>query len=315
MLVLGGVLVDNYLLYIHILTTILDTDSYSTKSKFNSSTRTNLYTVKTLFKYILPRTTQDPIPKKVGFFIFIGMKITDIIEKLNNKWVTPIMAIVTAIYGFIFTVHFNQLKTQESKLSQLQTSMNTKLQEKGFINNLRLTLYQEVKQSMKTNDTNQQKITLLLVDELLKEDTTFRNKLITLVLAHSNSPSLVKEQEEFMNFKEVETPIQGKWNVTVFWLEDIPQEAQPRAERVAQLIRQKYPTVHVKVRKLSKMVNSKEGYRISQNLIRAEQSEWKFATDVAKLINSSDILPMEKILIGKSITKSHQNFSIFIRNM
>ena len=71
----------------------------------------------------------------------------------------------------------------------------------------------------------------------------------------------------------------------------------------------------MKVRKLSKMVNSKEGYRISQNLIRAEQSEWKFATDVAKLINSSDILPMEKILIGKSITKSHQNFSIFIRNM
>lgn len=243
------------------------------------------------------------------------MKITDIIEKLNNKWVTPVMAIVTAVYGFIFTVHFNQLKTQESKLSQLQTSMNTKLQEKGFINNLRLTLYQEVKQSMKTNDTNQQKITLLLVDELLKEDTTFRNKLITLVLAHSNSPSLVKEQEEFMNFKEVETPIQGKWNVTVFWLEDIPQEAQPRAERVAQLIRQKYPTVHVKVRKLSKMVNSKEGYRISQNLIRAEQSEWKFATDVAKLINSSDILPMEKILLVKSITKSHQNFSIFIRNM
>ena len=227
------------------------------------------------------------------------MKIADIIEKLNNKWVTPVMAIVTAVYGFIFTVHFNQLKTQESKLSQLQTSMNTKLQEKGFINNLRLTLYQEVKQSMKTNDTNQQKITLLLVDELLKEDTTFRNKLITLVLAHSNSPSLVKEQEEFMNFKEVETPIQGKWNVTVFWLEDIPQEAQPRAERVAQLIRQKYPTVHVKVRKLSKMVNSKEGYRIGQNIIRAEKHEIKFANDIAKLINSTNILPMEKLIVGE----------------
>lgn len=243
------------------------------------------------------------------------MKLTDIIDKLNNKWVTPVMAIVTAVYGFIFTAHFNQLKIQESKLNQIQTSMNTKLQEKGFVNNLRLTLYEEVKESMKSKDTNQQKMTLLLVDELLKEDTTFRDKLVTLVLTHSNSPSLVKDQEEFINFKEVEKPVEGKWNISVFWLEDIPQEAQPRAERVAKLIQQKYPNVHVRVRKLSKMVNSKEGYRISQNLIRAEEGETKFANDVAKLINSSDILPMEKILVGKSRTKSHQNFSVFIRNM
>jgi hypothetical protein len=251
----------------------------------------------------------------VGVFVFIGMKITNIIDRLNNKWVTPIMAIVTAIYGFFITVHFNQLKTQESKLSQLQTSMNTKLQEKGFINNLRLTLYQEVKQSMKTNDTNQQKITLLLVDELLKEDTNFRNKLVTLVLSHSNSPTLVKEQQEFMEFKEAEKPIKGKWNITVFWLEDIPKESKPRAEKVANLIRQKYPTVQVKVRKLSKMVNSKQDYRISQNLVRAEQNEMKIATDVTNLINSSDILPLEKLVLSRSITKSHQNFSIFIRNM
>lgn len=243
------------------------------------------------------------------------MKLTDIIDKLNNKWVTPIMAMVTAIYGFIFTTHFNQLKIQESKLNQIQTSMNTKLQEKGFVNNLRLTLYEEVKESMKSKDTNQQKMTLLLVDELLKEDTTFRDKLVTLVLTHSNSPSLVKDQEEFINFKEVEKPVEGKWNISVFWLEDVPQEAQPRAEKVAKLIQQKYPTVHVRVRKLSKMVNSKEGYRISQNIIRAEEGETKFANDIAKLINSSDILPMEKLLVVKSRTKSHQNFSIFIRNM
>jgi hypothetical protein len=245
----------------------------------------------------------------------MGMKITDIIEKLNNKWVTPIMAIVTTVYGFIFTVHFNQLKTQESKLNQIQTSMNTTLQEKGFVNNLRLTLYQEVKQSMKTNDTNQQKITLLLVDELLSEDTNFRNKLVTLVLAHSNSPSLVKQQQEYMEFDESEGPTKGKWNITVFWLEDVQTESIVRAEKVANLIKQKYPSVNVKVRRLPKMVNSKEGYRISQNLIRAEKSEMKFANQIAKLINSSDILPLEKIEVVNSITKSHQNFSIFIRNM
>mgnify|MGYP003349570165 CR=1 FL=1 len=243
------------------------------------------------------------------------MSITDIIERLNNKWVTPIMAIVTTVYGFIFTIHFNQLKTQESKLNQIQTSVNTNLQEKGFVNNLRLTLYQEVKQSMKTNDTNQQKITLLLVDELLSEDTNFRNKLVTLVLSHSNSPTLVKQQQEYMDFDEDEEPSNGKWTISVFWLEDIPTESSVRAEKVAKLIREKYPQVNVKVRRLPKIVNSKDGYRITQNLIRAEKSEMKFAKTIANLINSTDILPSEKIRVVNSITKSNQNFSIFIRNM
>lgn len=193
--------------------------------------------------------------------------------------------------------------------------MNTKLQEKEFVNNLRLTLYQEVKQSMTTKDTNQQKMTLLLVDELLEEDTNFRNKLITLVLSHSKSPTLVKEQQEYMGFKENEITFENKWTISVFWLEDIPQESQPRAEKVANLIRQKYPTVQVKVKKLSKMVNSKKDYRISQNLVRAEQNEMKFAKEITKLINSSNILPLEKLVVNRSITKSHQNFSIFIRNM
>jgi len=251
----------------------------------------------------------------VGVFIFIGMKITDIIEKLNNKWITPVMAIITAIYGFIFTIHFNQLKTQESKLNQIQSSVNTKIQEKSFINNLRLTLYQEVKQSMKSNDTNQQKITLLLVDELLKEDSNFRNKLVTLVLSHSKSPTLIRDQQEYDNFNETEGQVIGKWIISVFWLEDIPSESKPRAEQIANLIRTKYPKVTVKVRRLSKMVNSKEGYRIGQNIIRAESHETKFANDISKLINSTNILPMEKIIVELSGTKSKQNFSIFIRNM
>lgn len=245
----------------------------------------------------------------------MGMKVADVLDKLNNKWVTPIMAIVTTIYGFIFTVHFNQLKTQESKLNQIQSSVSTKIQEKSFVNDLRLTLYQEVKQSMKTNDSDQQKITLLIVDELLREDTTFRNKLVTLILSHSKSPSLIRDQQEYENFQENEETNTGQWNISVFWLEDIPEESVPRAYKVSSLIKEKYPSVNVKVRRLSKMVNSKEGYRIGQNVIRAEQNELKFANDIAKLINSTDILPMEKILVSKSSTKSNQNFSIFIRNM
>lgn len=243
------------------------------------------------------------------------MKIVDIIDKLNNKWVTPIVAIITAIYGMVFGFYFNKMDLQEKKLKQVETSLNTKLREKEFINNLRLTLYQEVKQSMKSQDTNQQKVTLLLIDELLKEDTSFRDKLVTLVLSHTKSPTLVKEQEEYMTFNEVEQSIKGRWNISIFWLEDIPSESQPRAIKIADLIRKRYPTINVRVRRLSKMVNSKSGYRISQNLVRAEQSESKLASDIIKLVNNSGILENEKLILTNSSTKSFQNFSIFVRNM
>jgi hypothetical protein len=243
------------------------------------------------------------------------MKIIDIIDKLNNKWVTPIVAMITAIYGMVFGFYFNKINLQEKKLKQVETSLNTKLREKEFINNLRLTLYQEVKQSMKTQDTNQQKITLLLIDELLKEDTSFRDKLVTLVLSHTTSATLIKEQNEFMTFNENEKQIQGRWNISVFWLEDIPEESKPRAEKIATLIKEKYPNTNVNVRKLSKMINSKSGYRISQNLVRAEKSEYRFATDIINLVNRTNILENEKLILTNSNTNSFQNFSIFIRNM
>ena len=243
------------------------------------------------------------------------MKISDFISVLNNKWVTPIITIITAIYGMVFTFYFNKIDVQEKKLKQIETEVNTKIREKEFINNLRLTLYQEVKQSMKTNDTNQQKITLLLIDELLKEDVGFRDKLITLVLAHSNSPMLVKEQKEFMNFSEMESMKSGMWNINVYWLEDIPSESQPRAEKIAKLIQEKYPNVNVKLKKMSKLVNSKNGYRISQNMVRAENSEIRFATDIMNLVNQTNVLEKEKLILVKSNTKTDKLFSIYIRNM
>ena len=243
------------------------------------------------------------------------MKINNFIGILNNKWITPIVTIITGVYAIVFGFYFNKLDVQERKLKQIETSMNTKLREKEFINNLRLTLYQEVKQSMKTNDTVQQKITLLLIDELLKEDTGFRDKLITLVLSRTQSPTLVKEQNEIISFNETESHVKGKWNINVFWLEDIPEESLPRAEKAVKLIQAKYPDVNVRLRKLSKTVNSKQGYRISRNVVRAELHEIKFASKITGLLNNSNVFQNEKLFIAPSSTKSNYSFSIFIRNM
>jgi len=243
------------------------------------------------------------------------MKISNFIDILNNKWVTPIVTIITGIYGMVFTIYLNKMDIQEKKLNQIETNVNTKIREKEFINNLRLTLYEEVKQSMKTNDTNQQKITLLLIDELLKEDIEFRDKLITLVLSHNNSPSLVKHQKDFMDFSETESMKTNTWNINVYWLEDISSESRPRAEKIVKIIQEKYPNINVKLKKLSKLVNSKKGYRISQNMIRAEKDEMFLATDIMKLINQTNVLEKEKLILVKSNVKTKLIFSIFVRNM
>jgi hypothetical protein len=243
------------------------------------------------------------------------MKISNFIDILNNKWVTPIVTIITGIYGMVFTIYLNKMDIQEKKLNQIETNVNTKIREKEFVNNLRLTLYEEVKQSMKTNDTNQQKITLLLIDELLKEDIEFRDKLITLVLSHNNSPSLVKHQKDFMDFSETESMKTNSWNINVYWLEDIPSESRPRAEKIVKIIQEKYPNINVKLKKLSKLVNSKKGYRISQNMIRAEKDEMFLATDIMKLINQTNVLEKEKLILVKSNVKTKLIFSIFVRNM
>jgi hypothetical protein len=243
------------------------------------------------------------------------MKISNFIDILNNKWVTPIVTIITGIYGMVFTIYLNKMDIQEKKLNQIETNVNTKIREKEFVNNLRLTLYEEVKQSMKTNDTNQQKITLLLIDELLKEDIEFRDKLITLVLSHNNSPSLVKHQKDFMDFSETESMKTNSWNINVYWLEDISSESRPRAEKIVKIIQEKYPNINVKLKKLSKLVNSKKGYRISQNMIRAEKDEMFLATDIMKLINQTNVLEKEKLILVKSNVKTKLIFSIFVRNM
>jgi len=243
------------------------------------------------------------------------MKISNFIDILNNKWVTPIVTIITGIYGMVFTIYLNKMDIQEKKLNQIETNVNTKIREKEFVNNLRLTLYEEVKQSMKTNDTNQQKITLLLIDELLKEDIEFRDKLITLVLSHNNSPSLVKHQKDFMDFSETESMKTNSWNINVYWLEDIPSESRPRAEKIVKIIQEKYPNINVRLKKLSKLVNSKKGYRITQNMIRAEKDEMFLATDIMKLINQTNVLEKEKLILVKSNVKTKLIFSIFVRNM
>lgn len=243
------------------------------------------------------------------------MRISEMIQSLNNKWVTPIITIITAIYGLIFGFYFNKIDVQEKKLKQIETEVNTKIKEKEFINNIRMSLYQEVKDAIKNKDTQLQKVTLILVDELLREDTTFRNKLVTVMLAGSETKSLMKAQDDLVHAEELETNKTDGWMITVFYLEDIIKESQPRAEKIYELIKQKYPKIMVYLKPLPKIVNSKENYRISQNLIRVNPENENFAKTLLDLLNNGDIFPLEKVILTTNGNMDNKTISIFVRNM
>lgn len=243
------------------------------------------------------------------------MKLSEIIQSLNNKWVTPIITIITAIYGLIFGFYFNKIDLQEKKLKQIEIEANTKIKEKEFINNIKMSLYQEVKDAVKNKDTQLQKVTLILVDELLREDTTFRNKLVTVVLAGSETKSLMKTQDDLVHARELETNTTDSWMITVFYLEDIIKESKPKADKIYEMIKNEYPKIMVYLKPLPKIVNSNENYRISQNIIRVNPNGKEFAKRLMNRVNNSNIFPLEKLILITNSNMNNKTISIFVRNM
>jgi hypothetical protein len=178
-----------------------------------------------------------------------------------------------------------------------------------------MSLYQEVKDAVKNKDTQLQKVTLILVDELLREDTTFRNKLVTVMLAGSETKSLMKTQDDLVHARELETNTTDSWMITVFYLEDIIKESKPRADKIYEMIKNEYPKIMVYLKPLPKIVNSNENYRISQNIIRVNPNGKEFAKRLMNRVNNSNIFPLEKLILITNSNMDNKTISIFVRNM
>ena len=206
------------------------------------------------------------------------------LEKLNSKWVTPLFAIIAIVYGFIFKLNSDQLDQNTKNLKNLQTQMDNELRMKEFDNNLKLTIYKEVKDAIEQKDTSLQKATLIVVNEMLKDDTLFREKLKTVLFASSNSKKLIAVQQKIDQFSVDQKSANVKgFKIDVFYLDDIPDEARPRADRIVSLLREKYPNYTIRRRLLPKEINARSGYRIDANQIRFEPVEKQIANDVLKL--------------------------------
>ena len=238
------------------------------------------------------------------------------LEKLNSKWVTPLFAILAIVYGFIFKINSDQIDQNTKNLKNLQTQMDNELRKKEFENNLKLTIYKEVKDAIEARDSSLQKATLIVVNEMLKEDTLFREKLKTVLFSSTNSKKLIAVQQKIDQFsvEQVSAPSNG-FKIDVFYLDDIIGEAKPRAEQIVSLLHVKYPNYIIRPRLLPKEINAQSGYRIDANQIRFESSERQIAYEVLKIIGEDKIFRKEQPQMIMTGYKTPNYISIFVRNM
>jgi len=237
---------------------------------------------------------------------------------VNLKRLQIIYTIIAGVVMGIFTL-LNYLlyeKTNTELTNNLK--IENELRPREFENNLKLTLYKEVKEAIGQKDTTMQNATLLVVNEMLDRDSVFRGKLINILLQSTNSRKLIETQQKLDVFQEGEVSIiPDKFTIDVFYLEDILKEAEPRADAVCSLIRSMYPKYIIRKRLLPKSINARIGYQIDFNQIRYDigTEEAQIAKNILSEIKNNEIFQKEQPIL-KGINNNTKNYlSIFIRNM
>ncbi|MCF8368451.1 MAG: hypothetical protein K9G76_05365 [Bacteroidales bacterium] len=245
------------------------------------------------------------------------------LENLNKYWATPMIAIVGGLLGLYFTVVKNNLEAEADKLGIAAKKIETDLKQREFQNTLKIQMYGEVKEAISQEDEKLQNAVLLMVNEMLSDDSLFRDKLITILLASPNTDESVKVEQqklekktqEFVQLEKQKTA--SVFTIDVFYLEDVVAEAEPRAKQIEQLILDHMQGYQVRFRQLPRNINAKSGYRISANEIRYEADEKEIAEKILSLIQEADIFQLEQPRLNQiNPNKPTPNYiSIFVRNM
>lgn len=249
------------------------------------------------------------------------MAMKTFLENLNKYWATPVIAIVGGLLGLYFSIVKHGLDTQAANLQNTALRIETQLKEKEFTNDLKLHMYSEVKEAITHNDKKLQSAVLLIVNELLADDSAFRDKLVYLLHASPNTSDSVKveiqkiEKKENAFYTEQVMKPQQTFTIDVFYIEDVLKEALPRANQVKKLLDAHYPDYQVRLRMLPKSINARSGYRIESNEIRFDDEEKDLAQKIQQLLKTSGIFKLEQPRL-REVSKVTPNYmSVFVRNM
>jgi len=229
------------------------------------------------------------------------------------KWVPIIFTGITVV---LTLVNYFLYDRANRELTNAKLQIENELRPREFENNLRLTLYKEAKEAIGQKDTSMQKVALLVINEMLKDDSVFRERLITILLQSTNSQKLIETQQKLDVFHQEEQIIikSDQFTIDVFYLEDELKETEQRAEAIYSVLSSKYPTYTIRKRLLPQSINARTGYRIENNQIRYNTKDEPIVTKVLKEIQSSGISSLEQYELDTVRSNRKNYMSIFVRN-
>lgn len=222
-----------------------------------------------------------------------------------------------------------RLEIQSIILENQNTALESDIRKREFGNSLKFKLYEEVRNAITGREPKIQDAVVLIINEMLADDSVYRAKLSNILLGSQNTDATVKTsivQTQKMEYTFVaeqtqmlatlnQTRNEDKFTIDVFYLEDVKQEAQPRAEKIVKLLEAKYPQNTVRLRLLPKIINARSGYGIGSNQVRYEAGEKKLADEVIDYINGEKVFQREQ-LTGRPVkSKTIHYISVFVRNM
>lgn len=222
-----------------------------------------------------------------------------------------------------------RLEIQSIMLENQSTALESDLRKREFGNSLKFRLYEEVRNAITGREPKIQDAVVLIINEMLADDSVYRAKLSNILLSSQNTDAAVKTsivQTQKLEYTFVAEQTQtlatlnrpeneDKFTIDVFYLEDVKQEAKPRAEKIVTLLDTKYPQHTVRLRMLPKIINARSGYGIGSNQVRYEPGEKKLAEEVIDYITSEKIFPREQLTGHPVKSKTTHYISVFVRNM
>jgi hypothetical protein len=139
----------------------------------------------------------------------------------------------------------------------------------------------------------------------------------TLTPREQKEYNKINIEKKMINDQLAKTGENQKLSFGVYSIENskdaLTQESIQKAKEVTLLLQQQFPDYTISNSKIS--VDQNNELKIQQNQIRYTTSETEEATKVRDVINGSNILSNEKVILVKDDTKTKNGLAIYIRNM
>ena len=251
-------------------------------------------------------------------------------KEIILKWMPIIFTIIAGAFTLLNYLLYDRTN---HKLVNAKLEIDNTLRQLEFENNLKLTLYREVKDVIGQKDTALQNATLLVVNEILRNDTIFKENLVSILLQFTNSNTLLETQQKIDAFEKEErikeerikerevkkneknririgrnrsAKIDITYSIDIYYLEDSTEELQAFTDSIAEKLRSKNPNDSIRPRLLPKNINVRKEYRVTSNQIRYNISD---TAKVNKIIKDLNLEQFKHVP-----TNQPTNICIFIRN-